>query len=112
MTGRGKGDKRDERASSGASPTSQPTAPPGYEAAAETRVDMVSPYAHPLGAKAPRFDLRQVVARHAIPIIAVSCLTLAGTIAAVLLKRRRRDRWDARIDRLRRTFADAANGAG
>jgi hypothetical protein len=73
---------------------------------------MVSPYAHPLGAKTPRFDLPQAVARHAVPIIAVSCLTLAGTLAAVLVKRRRRDRWDARIDRLRRTFADAANGAG
>jgi hypothetical protein len=73
---------------------------------------MVSRYAHPRRAKAARFDLRQVVVRHAIPIVAVSCLTLAGTIAAVLWKRRRRDSWDARIDRLGRTFADAANGAG
>jgi hypothetical protein len=80
----------------------------------ETQVDMVSRYAHPRGAKAfknTRFDLRQFVTRHPIPVV-LSCLALGGTIAAVILKRRRRDAWDARITRLRQAFVDAANGAG
>jgi hypothetical protein len=83
----------------------------GAEAAAQTEVNLVSPFAHPRGAKVTAFSLRQFVMRHPVSV-ALSCLALGGTIAAVILKRRGRDTWDARIDRLRRALVNAANGAG
>ena len=96
VTGHGKSDKSDE-------------------AAVETQINLVSPFAHPRSgqeaAKLTKFNLRRFVRRHPVPV-ALSCLALGGAIAAVILKRRRPDSWDARIDRLRQAFATAANGAG
>ena len=117
VTGRNKKNespRKDQTEKRAAAPRPPLTAPRQDEAAAETQVNMVSPFAHPRGARATRntkFDLRQFVTRHPISV-ALSCLALGGTIAAVILKRRRRNPWDARLDRLRQAFADAANGAG
>ncbi len=93
-----------------ASPRPSAAAPP-EDATAQTHVNLVSPFAHPRSAKVTTFDLRQFVTRHSIPL-ALSCLALGGAVAAVILKRRRRDRGEARLDRLRQTLVDAANGAG
>lgn len=88
----------------------------GAEAAAQTEVNLVSPFAHPRSAQDTRnlerttFGVREFVARHPWAV-ALSCLALGGTIAAVILKRRRGDGWEARIDRLRQAWVDAANGA-
>jgi hypothetical protein len=83
--------------------------------AAATQVNLVSPFAHPRGArdvKNAQFDFRQFVAKHPV-FAALSCLALVGgTIAAVVVKRRRREAWDARLDRLRQALLDAANGVG
>jgi hypothetical protein len=85
-----------------------PAAPRPDEAGAQTQVDLISRYAHPRGAT---FDLRRFVAKYPVPVV-LSCLALVGgTIAVVVGRRRRRDTWHARMDRLRRLFADAANGA-
>ena len=112
VTGHGKSDKKDKSEKMAPPPHSSEPLPD--EAAAQTQVDLVSPFAHPRGvkdAKSTTFDLWQFVTRHPLPV-ALSCLALGGTIAAVILKRRRRDRGDARINRLRQAFVDAANGAG
>jgi len=99
VTGHGKSDKEDK----------------SDEAGVETQINLVSPFAHPrvtqAAPKLTRFDLRQFVTSHPIPV-ALSCLALGGAIAAVILKRRRHDSWDARIDRLRQAFANTANSAG
>jgi hypothetical protein len=81
------------------------------EAAAETQINLVSPFAHPRGAKVTNFGLRHFVTKHPIPV-AISCLALGGMLAAVISKRRRRDRWNTRIDHHRQSLVDAANGAG
>ena len=110
---RGKSDNT-ERADREASARPPSTAPLPDEAAAQTQINLVSPFAHPRGAKQTEvstFNLRQFVARHPVPV-ALSCLALGGAIAAVILKRRRRDTWDARIDRLRQAFVQAANSVG
>jgi hypothetical protein len=111
-SGRGKGDNR-ERADRVASAKPPSAAPLPDEAAAPTQISLVSPFAHPRGAKQTEvtFNLRQFVARHPVPV-ALSCLALGGAIAAVILKRQRRDTWDARIDRLRQAFVQAANSVG
>ena len=109
VTGSGKGDKQEKNATSQASPKAHPTALRRDEAAVRTQVNMVSRFAHPRGT---RFDLRELVTRYRIPV-ALSCLALVGgTIAAVMVQRRRRDTWDARLDRLRQTVLDAAKGIG
>ena len=111
--GRGKSDNR-EVADSVASAKPPSTAPLPDEAAAQTQINLVSPFAHPRGAKQTKvstFDLRQFVARHPVPV-ALSCLALGGAIAAVIFERRRRDTLDARIDRLKQAFVQAANDAG
>jgi hypothetical protein len=106
--GNDKQDQPEQNVASEASPETLPTAPRRDEAGAQTHVDLLSRYAHPRGTK---FDLRQFLARHPVPV-ALSCLALVGgTIAAVVGRRRRRDTWHAKMDRLRRLFADAANGA-
>ena len=107
--GRGKSDRREKNAASQASPKAHPTASGPDEATARTQVNLVSPFAHPRGAG---FDLRELVTRHPISV-ALSCLALVGgTIAAVMVQRRRRDAWDARLDRLRQTVLNAAKGLG
>ena len=115
VSGPNKGDKQgksDKNATSEAAPMPQPLAPHRNGPTAETQVNMVSPFAHPRIAKDTRFDLRRFVARHPVPI-ALSCLALAGgTIAAVMMKRRRRDAWGPRLDRLRQAFLDGAKGVG
>src|SRR5579871_5733105 len=110
-TGQGKHDTRGEGDQPEVSPDPRARAAQPDEAAAETQVNLVSPFAHPRGVEAARFDLRQFMTKHRVPV-ALSCLALSGAIAAVILKRRRRDTWDARIARLRELFVDAANGAG
>jgi hypothetical protein len=111
VTGQNKKDRKDKAVKSEASPTPHSTAPRPDEALAETEINLVSPFAHPRGDRVTKFDLRPFVTRHPIPV-ALSCLALGGTIAAVIWKRRRRDTWDARIDRLRQALVDAAIGAG
>jgi hypothetical protein len=113
VTGPGKNARRDEKERndrSEASPKPHARVPGPDDAAAQTQVNLVSPFAHPRGDKFATFNLRQFVTRHPIPV-ALSCLVLGGTIAAGILKRRRRDAWAARLDRLRHSFSDAANGA-
>jgi hypothetical protein len=121
VSGRGKGaerDRTDRDDPNAALPTTSPTARQLDEAAAETQVNMVSPFAHPRGAKDvksvknTKFDLRQFVARHPVPAALAGLALVGGTIAAVIVSRRRRDAWDARLDRLRRALSDAANGIG
>ena len=110
VSGRGKDDKQEKNADmSQASPKAHPTASRRDEAAVRTQVNMVSRFTHPRGT---RFNLRAFVTRYRIPV-ALSCLALVGgTIAAVMVQRRRRDTWDARLDRLRQTVLDAAKGIG
>src|SRR5580704_11026293 len=106
VTGHVKNDKKDETDTLGrskGSPGPSAAAQQPDEATAETHVNLVSPFAHPRGARVSTFDLRQFVTRHSIPL-ALSCLALGGAVAAVILKRRRRDSWDARVDRLRQTL--------
>jgi hypothetical protein len=111
VSGAGKHDKKD-----GTHATGQQA----DEAAARTHVNLVSPFAHPRGgksgtkrgAKSGHFDLQDFVTRHRVPL-ALSCLALVGgTIAAIVVQRRRRDTWDGRFGRLRQAFVDAANDAG
>ena len=120
---RGKSDNSDRREKpdrSEASAKPDSAAPRPDEGAAETQVNLVSPFAHPRGAKQAKvgtFDLRQFVKRHPVPV-ALSCLALGGTIAAALSRRRPRDTWQdrivqiGRIARLQQAFVDAGNGAG
>lgn len=118
VTGRSKGAGQDrpvKNASRAASPTLQPAALQRDEAAVETQVNMVSPFAHPRGgreSKNARFDLRQFLAKHPVPAALWGLTLVGGTIAAVVVKRRRRDAWGARLNRLRRALLDAANGVG
>ena len=106
-----KKDRTDESEKSEASPKPHSTEPQPDPAAAETQINLVSPFAHPRGAKVAKFVLRDFVRSHPIPV-ALSCLALGGTIAAIIYKRQRHDTWDARIGRLRRAFVNAANDAG
>jgi hypothetical protein len=109
VSGRSKNDMQEKNATSQTSPKAHPTASRRDEAAVRTEVNLVSRFAHPRGT---RFDLRQLVTRYRIPV-ALSCLALVGgTIAAVIVQRRRRDTWDARLDRLRQTVLDAVKGIG
>jgi hypothetical protein len=111
-TGQGRDDGNDRGGQPEVAPNPRAAAPQPDEAAvAETQVNLVSPFAHPRGVEATRFDLRQFMTKHRVPV-ALSCLALSGALAAVILKRRRRDTWDARIARLRKLFVDATNGAG
>jgi hypothetical protein len=111
VTGHRKNDGKETPGKSEASARPPAGAPQPDEATAQTHVNLVSPFAHPRSAKVTTFDLRQFVTRHSIPL-ALSCLALGGAVAAVILKRRHRDRWDVRLDRLRQTLVDAAHGAG
>jgi hypothetical protein len=111
LSGRRNSDKLEETDRNEAPAKPRSTAPRTDEAAAETQINLVSPFAHPRGAKVAKFALRDFVTSHPIPV-ALSCLALGGTIAAIILKRRRRDTWDARIGRLRESFGNAANDAG
>ena len=111
VTGHGKSDKKDKSEKSEASPKPHSSEPLPDVAAAETQINLVSPFAHPRGAKVARFALRDFVTRHPIPV-ALSCLALGGTIAGILYKRQRRDSWEARISRLRQALVNAANDAG
>jgi hypothetical protein len=112
--GNNKNDRKETLGQGEASPGPRGAAsqPQPEEANAQTHVNLVSPFAHPRSAKVARFDLRQFVTSHSLPI-ALSCLALGGAVAAaVILKRRRHDSWDARLARLRQSLVDAANGAG
>ena len=109
VTGHGKNDKKDKSEKSEASP--RPHSSERLPDAAETQINLVSPFAHPRGAKVARFALRDFVTRHPIPV-ALSCLALGGTIAAILYRRQRRDGWEGRIGRLRQALVNAANDAG
>ena len=82
VTGHGKSDQKDTAAKSEASSRPHSTAPQTDEAA-ETHINLVSPFAHPRGAKIARFDLRQFVTSHPIPVF-LSCLALGGAIAAII----------------------------
>ena len=111
-TGQGRHDGNDKGRQPEVAPNPRAAATqPDEAAAAETQVNLVSPFAHPRGVAVTRFDLRQFITKHRVPL-ALSCLALSGAIAAVILKRRRRDTWDAGIARLRELFVDATNGAG
>ena len=107
----GKNDEKDKSEKREASPKPSSTEQGPDAAAAETQINLVSPFAHPRGAKVARSALRDFVTSHPIPV-ALSCLVLGGTIAAIIYQRRRRDTWDARIGHLREAFANAANDAG
>lgn len=111
VSGRTKNDKTATTDTITAAAKPQPMAPRPDEAAAETQINLVSPFAHPRGAKVATYKLRDFVTSHPIPV-ALSCLALGGTIAAAILKRRRRNSWEARIDRLRQAFVNVANDAG
>ena len=111
VTGHGKRDKQDKSEKSEASSKPRSSGPLPDAAAAETQINLVSPFAHPRGAKVARFALRDFVTRHPIPV-ALSCLALGGAIAAIFYKRQHRDTWEARIGRLRHAFVNAANDAG
>lgn len=111
FAGPAKNDKKDKSEKSEASPKPHSMEPRPDAAAAETQINLVSPFAHPRGAKVARFALRDFVTRHPIPVV-LSCLVLGGTIAAIIYERQRRDTWDARIGRLRQALVNAANEAG
>jgi hypothetical protein len=114
VTGPGKSGKRNQKETLDKSEVSSgphSTDPRPDAAAAETQINLVSPFAHPRGAKVARSALRDFVASHPIPV-ALSCLALGGTIAAIIYQRQRRDTWDARLGRLRQSLVNVANEAG
>ncbi len=111
LAGAGKNDEKDKSEKSEASPKPRSMEPRPDAAAAETQINLVSPFAHPRGVRVARFALRDFVTSHPIPV-ALSCLAVGGAIAAILYQRRRRDTWEARIGRLRQAFANAAHEAG
>ncbi len=95
-----------------ASPKPDPTTPRPDEATAQTQVNLVSPFAHPRGGKDANVDLRKLAQGRAVPVALMCVALVGGALAAIIVARRRRDAWDARIGRLRRAFLDAAKGAG
>ncbi len=111
VTGHGKSNEQNKSEKSEASPKPGSSGPVPDATAAETQINLVSPFAHPRAAKVARFALRDFLTRHPIPV-ALSCLALGGAIAAILYKRQRRDTWEARIGRLRQAVVNAANDAG
>jgi hypothetical protein len=109
ISGHGKHAKSDKGE---ASPKPEPTTPRPDGATAQTQVNLVSPFAHPRGAKDARVDLRKPAQGRTLPVALMCVALVGGAIAAIIMARRRRNAWEGRIGHLRRAFLDAAKGAG